>query len=287
LPRPQKTAASRALYGEDHVSLLSRIAELKQAGRSLREIRSALENEVAHANESGEDLAARENERVRRAILRAATQEFAAKGYRETRVSTIIKKAGVTPQVFYGQFPGKSALLVESFKTFLSWNLAFVEPELQATDDLGERLLWRMRADFKANAFGSDVLSSVNSAGAKDSAAQARLVEEAWEAVMGYITADLASVRPPDLPPPLISLDLLAYSLVGASHNASLRASWDERFDKSDIIRVHLWLYLAVLAGLSGEVDIDGRVTGYEDLIQEIAHREPEMPPAPEEQGRP
>ena len=173
-------------------------------------------------------------------------------------------------------------MLVESFKTFLSWNLAYVEPKLTATDDLGERLLWRVLADFKANAFGSDVLASVSSAGTKDSAAQARLVEEAWAAVISYITADLLSVRPPGSPPP-IPLELLAHSLIGANHNASLRASWDDRFDRTDVVRTHLWLYLAVLAALGLEVDIDSRLARYEALIQEVAGREPETPPAIEE----
>ena len=72
---------------------------------------------------------ARENDRVRKTILRVATEEFMDRGYDNARVADIIRKAGVTSQVFYAHFPSKVELLIESFRTFVSWNLAFVEPE--------------------------------------------------------------------------------------------------------------------------------------------------------------
>ena len=56
LPRPQKTAASRSLYTEEHVRILDKIAELKQAGRSLVEIEKELQPRVDQANEVTVDL---------------------------------------------------------------------------------------------------------------------------------------------------------------------------------------------------------------------------------------
>jgi hypothetical protein len=49
------------------------------------------------------------------------------------------------------------------------------------------------------------------------------------------------------------------------------------------VVGAHLWLYLAVVAAMSGEVDVDGRFARYRDLIREIAARPPESPPVPEE----
>jgi DNA-binding transcriptional MerR regulator len=283
LPRPQKTAASRSLYSEDHVELLRKVGEHKRDGRSLAEIKIALDEDLTRAEESEVDLAAQESDRIRRTILRVATEEFAANGYERTHVATVIRRSGVTPQVFYSHFPSKLELLVESFHMFLSWNLAYHEPKLSASPDLGERLLWRLIADHRANEFGSDVLSRIGAEGGNGKTDRLKLAEQAWAGVVRQIVLDFESVRAPGSAPPAVSFELLSYSLLGAHHNASMRASWDEQFSRADLLRVHLWLWLAVLAAMSGEVDIDSRIARYEDLIQEVAAREPETPPAVEE----
>jgi DNA-binding transcriptional MerR regulator len=282
LPQPQKTAATRALYGDAHVKLLRRIVKMKQAGRSLPEIRTALAKELAKARENSVDLAGRESERIRSAILRVATQEFMTKGYKRTHVASIIRKLGITPQVFYSQFPSKRKLLVESFNTFIKWNLAFFEPKLMKSADLGERLLWRVFAHAKANEFGSEVMSLVRS-GETGEADLAQSVERAWEGVIRLIVDDFESVRPAGAAPPPVSFELLAYSMIGALHNTVFRASWDDKHDRADILRLHLWTWLALLAAISGEVDIDSRLARYEELVQEMAAREPQAPPVPQE----
>jgi len=282
LPQPQKTAASRSLYSEDHVILLRKIGELKKDGLSLAEIRDVLRRDVARAEQNATDLAAQENERIRDAILRLATKEFATKGYKQAHVATIIRTLGITPQVFYSHFPSKRRLLAESFRTFLEWNLAFVEPKLAQSEDQGEKLLWRVLADFRANAFGSEVLSLVRTEAAQDTDL-VRSVEKAWEGVVGTIVAEFEQVRPSGSPAPNVSLELLAYSMIGALHNASLRVSWDQTYDRADLLRVHLWLWMAAMAAWSAEVDIDSRVARYEELIREMVAREPVSPPALEE----
>jgi len=283
LPRPHKKAASRSLYGQDHVRLLGRITELKQAGHSLAEIKSLLRDDLARSGQDDIDLAKEESERTRRRILRVATQEFAEKGYARTHVDAVIKKAKVTPQVFYSHFSSKLDLLVQSFHTFLTWNLAFFEPKLRETPDLGERLLYRLLADTRANEFGSDVMAQIRSEGSRSRAEKLKLAQQAWDQVIGFITEEFEGVRPAGSPPASVPLELLAYSMLGAHHNASARASWDDKFSRADILRTHLWLWLCVLAALSGEVDIDSRLAKYESLIQEIASRQADMPPALEE----
>jgi len=259
--------------------LLFRIKELKREGLSLAEIRATLQDDLAKIEDDGE-LLARERERVRQTILRVATQEFMEHGYDRARTTDIIRKAGVTSQVLYDHFPSKAELLVESFRTFVSWNLAFVEPKLQ-TVDAGERLLWRLQADAKANEFGSSVMALLRSE-SSDSRGLVRLVEQTWAPIVGHIVREFESVLEPGCTP-AVSLELLAYSMLGAMHNASLRASWDDTFTREDLLAAHLWLYLAVLAGLEGQADIGSRVARYTELIKEVAARQPETPPAPEE----
>ncbi len=280
LPQPHKTAVNRALYTQDHVDLLFRIKALRGKGLSLAYIRTELEHDLAAVDNGGTDPVARENERIRKTILRVATQEFMDKGYDNARVADIVRKSGVSSQVFYAHFPRKVELLVESFSTFVSWNLAFVEPDLEKADP-AERLLLRLQGDARANELGSSVLSAIHSEEPGDSNLPG-LVEQAWAPIIGYIVADLEKAIPPDATT-TASPELLAYSLLGAMHNASMRTSWDDDFTREDLITTHLWLYLVVLAGLSGEVDVDARVAQYRDLIKETAMRKPESPPAPPE----
>jgi DNA-binding transcriptional MerR regulator len=278
LPRPQKTSANRALYTEEHAKLLARIRQLKGIGRSLAEIRVALAGEVSLAKTAGIDLAELESTRVHRRILRVATEEFLARGYKQTPVADIIRKAGVTSQTFYSHFASKGALLAESFGTFMRWNLAFVEPKVQESTDLGERLLWRMLADLQASQLGSEVLSLVRAEPEADTD-RGRMVEQAWSAVVDVLVAELKSALVAGSPPP-VSLELLAYSMIGAHRNAALRASWDHKFSREELMATHLWIWLAVLAALGREVDVDSRLARYADLISEVARREPETPPA-------
>ncbi|RKN81976.1 TetR/AcrR family transcriptional regulator [Paenibacillus ginsengarvi] len=62
-------------------------------------------------------------EQSRGVLLSIATEEFALRGYHETKVSSIVEKAGVTQPTFYLYFENKDALfqeLVQLFRTRLS-----------------------------------------------------------------------------------------------------------------------------------------------------------------------
>jgi len=59
-------------------------------------------------------------EQSRGLLLRIATEEFALRGYHETKVSSIVEKAGVTQPTFYLYFGNKEALFQELVLTFRS-----------------------------------------------------------------------------------------------------------------------------------------------------------------------
>ena len=282
LPQPQKRASNRSFYTEHHVALIRRIKNAQDSGRSLADIRMEIGDELVQIEEQDVGLIQRENERVRKAIVRAATEEFLDRGYEQARVMDIIRKAGVTSQLFYSLFPGKAALLVECFQTFVSWNLAFVESRLESAD-AGERLLWRMLADARANEFGSSVMSVLQTEALNGNGAdRTRLVEQAWGPIIRRVVLEFESFLPPGVAPP-VPLELLAYSMIGASHNASNRASWDEQYSREDVLATHLWLFLIVLDALAREEGSNPYVSRYRDLIREVAQRKPESPPALEE----
>ena len=288
LPQPAKTAASRSLYSEDHVQILNQIVELKGQGLSLTEIRRELEHSLDRANKSGADLAERERERTHQAILRIATQEFMAKGFKRTHVASIIKKAGVTAHIFYAHFPSKRRLLVECFSTFIKWNVADRLPDLAKVSDPGERLLTNLVGDLRVRALGADVLSVVQSEGTHRESGLHQPVEEAFRLIVGPMCADLEAMREVnshqrESTEPAVPDELLVYSLLGAMDSTHMRASWDDKYTRKDLLRTHLWLYLAIWAAMTGKVDIDSRVARYEDLIQSLAERDLDPPKIPEE----
>jgi DNA-binding transcriptional MerR regulator len=283
LPSAQKTAAGRSLYSEEHLVLLRRVGELKEAGHALAEIRGALAPDLEKARENSRDLAREENERVRRLILRVATEEFETSGYEKTHVSTIIRKAGITRQLLYAHFTSKLELLVESFRLFVTWNVAFNESRIADTPDLGERVLSRLAADEQASHLATDVLSHIRAERGHSADERRRLAERAWESVARVVTTELEGLRRADGPPAAVPLELLAYSMLGAHHNAAMRASWDEQWTREDVFRTHLWIWLVVTAALSGAIDVDSKLAGYERLVRQLSSRPPEAPPALED----
>jgi len=103
---------------------------------------------------------------------------------------------------------------------------------------------------------------------------------EAWDSIMLNVVRDFVNVRPAGSAPPPISDELLAYSLLGAYRFARMRVTWDEKYEVSDVMRAHLFVFLALIAGISGEVDIYSRVARYEEKIKELASGKRVLPPA-------
>jgi DNA-binding transcriptional MerR regulator len=279
IPEPQKTAGGRLLFSEDHVDLLRRIGELKRAGRSLSEIKRSLKDDVRRARGNDVDLAAEESERMHTAILNAAVDEFMAKGYKQTHVSTLIQRLGINPQIFYSHFPSKLQLLAECFTRFIERTSASLEPDMMVYDDLPERMLRRVAADRRGHELGAMLAAAIRSEGSPDELDHYQLVD-ALGVIMSRVAGDIASVRPPGAPVPSVSDELLAYGLLGAHNYQNLRASWGDDVSVADFLRAHLFIFLAILAAVSGEIDIYGRLARYEGIIQEVTAHGPGGPSA-------
>jgi AcrR family transcriptional regulator len=270
LPSPMKTASGRCLYTVHHARLLERIGELKGAGLSLAQIRAELEPSVDRALQQVSDLAMQERDRTRRAILRAAAEEFESHGYEQSQVATIIQKAGVTPHAFYSRFSGKARLLVECFDAFVDWNTANRAPLLARIDDVGERLLLTLSGNLRSQGLGAEVLALVRSEEVDGRGELRVAAKRVWEKVVAPIARDLGAMRGPRSAA-VVPDELVAFSLVGAFDSTYLRSTWDQTYTREDLLRTHLWLYLAVQAAMSGVADVGCRMGGYEARIREIA----------------
>ena len=277
LPAAQKSSPTRALYTDDHVELLKEIRRLKLDGLAIKAIREQLQQRVRSASQNGEDLVARQGEETRRAILRTAAREFARNGFRQTRIADIIRDLGITPQVLYSHFPTKRDLFAASYRACLDASMGIIEPRLENEPDPAVHLIWRMLGDYGLRALNPDLLYLARDA-AYDDPETTRELRKAHEHILGNQERDLVSFRPgPDDPP--ISDELMSYGLFGAFQTMRMRATWDERFSRSDVMWNNVAVFLAVLALYDGTIDVEGLRQRYADLIDEVGAMEPPVIP--------
>lgn len=270
LPEPQRTQSGRLLFSRDQVEMLKQVVELRKQGLSVAEVRLRLEGHLLNSRASNADLAARERERLRAAIIDAATEEFMAKGYKRTHVSAIMQKVGVTPQVFYAFFPSKLQLLAECFRSFIEKGSVLIEPQMVQYQDPVERAVRRLATDRRGDELGSMLAAAVRSEGKLDPVDEGP-VAEAMQSVMKRFASELAKERPPGAPETPVPDELVVYGLVGALSFQSMRVSWGGEYTFADFLRANLFIYLSVLAAIRGEIDIYGRLARYEELIQQVS----------------
>jgi len=283
LPPAQKASATRAIYTPAHAELLARIGELKAASLTLEQIRATLAERVEAGASTGVDLVAEEARRRRATILQEAARQFAAKGYRRTRIADICKALGVAPQALYAHFPTKQALFVACYQVYADWMAADVEPHVDDEVDPAARLVWRMRASAAIQAFGPDLLALAQAASVHDDGELQGAIQQTYRVITERAEADLAALRGVGGgPPPPCSEELAAMGLQGAFERMLMRVAWDDEYDLRDAMRTHLVLYLALEAVLDGQLDIGGRLAQLEPLLDDVAGRPlPAPPPGP------
>jgi len=280
LPPAQKASPTRALYTDRHVTLLAAIAELKHEGLSLEQIRERLAERIDTSIAGEVDLVADEERRRRDGILEEAARQFAAKGYRLTRIADICEALGIAPRALYEHFPTKQALFVACYHVYAGWLAADVEPHAEMERDPAARLIWRMRASAAIQAFGPDLQALAQAASVRDDGELQEMTQETYRVITERAAADIAAVRDPDAASPC-SEELAAMGLQGAFERMLMRVAWDDEYGLRDAMRTHLVLYLALEAVLDGRLDISGRLEQVEPPLDEVSRRPlPAPPPA-------
>jgi AcrR family transcriptional regulator len=284
LPPAQKAAASRAIYTDRHLALLRDIDALKQKGTPLRTIRQSLAGSIAAAGASEVDLVAEQNEQTRQSILTAAARLFVRKGYKRTRVADIIKEAGITPPVFYGHFPSKQELFVEAFGVFVGWMRGFLESRLADEPDPAMREIARAHGYLGLQTLSPDLLGLVRSEALHEDQDDTlrKAVERSYQDMMQDTQTDLEDLRAKAGTTLPASDELMAYGLLGGLENVVMRASWDDRYSRADVLWTTLCMFLAVQALYSGRLDLRAEFARYAGGVEQLAAEPPPVPPAAE-----
>jgi AcrR family transcriptional regulator len=279
LPTAQKAAASRAIYTDHHVALLGDIGRLKDQGLPLHAIKERLAPQIAAARATEIDLVAEQNEQTRQAILTAAARLFVRKGYKGTRVADIIEEVGITPPVFYGHFPSKRDLFVEAFGVFVGWMRGFLEGRLVDEPDPAARDLARVHGYLGVQMLSPDLMSLVRSEALHEDDALRRAVERSYKDMTQDTLDDLECLRRKAGTALPSSDELMAYGLLGGVENIVMRASWDGRYSRSDVLWTTLCMFLAVEALYSGRLDLRAEIGHYADTVARLTETPPPVPP--------
>ena len=68
-----------------------------------------------------------------------------------------------------------------------------------------------------------------------------------------------------------MSDELLSYALYGAFQTMRLRASWDDKFSRGDVMWTNVLVNLAILGLYDGTIELAGLKEKYAGLIEELA----------------
>lgn len=285
LPRPHKTASSRSLYTEEHLRRLREIRKLRDVGRTLAEVAAELQSRHGPEDGAGEpaadaaiDFPAQEYKRVHDRILALAIQEFTAKGYAKTHVTALMKQLGITATVFYTHFRSKRALLAECVDVLMRWSLAYADDKMAHLDDPAERLLWEVHSHGRVFELGVTGSALLRVESGTEGAELRRSIEEGLAATVARILRQLPR-SPEQAAGPPVPEELIALSLLGAYEQTAFRAPSGRKYSRRELLRAHLWLYLAVRAALAGEVDVDSHLARYEALLTQLGDSLPPLPP--------
>ncbi|MCC8353204.1 TetR/AcrR family transcriptional regulator [Bacillus sp. AF23] len=103
----------------------------------------------------------RKGEESRKRLLKAAAQEFSIRGFHETKVSAIVKRAGLTQPSFYLYFQSKEAIFLELINDFHSRLRKLTESLLLETrlhaNDLTNKVLSAVETVFQFLAEDKDL----------------------------------------------------------------------------------------------------------------------------------
>jgi AcrR family transcriptional regulator len=278
LPPGQKARATRAIYEQRHVELLGEITRLKDEGLSLREIRDQLRGRIEAAAGEGLDLVAQQNEDTRNAILQVAARRFAERGYERTRMADICEDAGVTAQVLYTQFPSKHHLFIACYQVYYEWMYEQAQPAIDETEDLNARLAWRSWASYGIRAFSPDLQALARVETVHPESELRDLLRKLFATILDPSVEELAAERRAGANPGLFDDELVAYAFEGALGNMQMRASWDGKYSKREVMKTFLAMWMAIRAAYSGRVELTGEWAAVADLVDRLAATSPGLP---------
>ena len=235
--------------GTSTFDLLEQVKRLKQQGKSLDEIRQALGNAGRSADFYQVDGAEAVQAATRSKILEAAADQFGQNGYNRTRLSDIIKRAGVAPQVFATFFPSKKELFAQSFGIASGRVAESAVSAMESESDALSKLLARFRNLLLSRMPDPSLWALARSEALYEGGEPASNVRHVYGQMSSLHVAELGRLRTRgSVPGPDVPDELIAYCFMGAEEYLIMRLGWDDEFSVDDAVKAYSMLISAVNA---------------------------------------
>ena len=124
-----------------------------------------------------------------------------------------------------------------------------------------------------------DLMSLVRSEALHEDDALRRAVEKSYRDMTRDTLKDLSDLRSEAGTSPPVSDELMAYGLLGGVEDIVMRASWDDRYSRKDVLWTTLCMFLAVQAVYSGRLDLGAEFDRYAGTVARLAEAPPPVPP--------
>jgi hypothetical protein len=147
---------------------------------------------------------------------------------------------------------------------------------IEQTDDSAARLAWRSWAGYGIQGFSPDMRAMAYLEASHPESELRPFVREIHEKLLAGMGEEMARDREPGANEGLFDDELVAYAFMGALEIMQMRASWDDRYSKKDLLRTLLAMFMAVRAAYQGRVDLMGdweSVTGLVDRLSSSTPR--------------
>jgi AcrR family transcriptional regulator len=275
LPAAQRVGGGPAVYGEGHVARLGQIRALKEDGLTLEEIRRRFEETGDPNGTDKVDLVARQVAKTRRLILEDAARQFAAKGYRGTRMADVAASTGIGPLTLYRYFPAKRELFIEVVETLVERTLDYTESLILSEPDLVRRHLMRVIGFLGVRNISPEMLTFVRAEALGTDEATRELFKKTYRRLTRALLEDLAILRSSGSTPPRTTDEMMAYALLGVLENSSMRLSWDEEYSVEDYLWTNLEAYLGIRAVYLGWATFKKEIDTYSPMVSVLTAHPP------------
>jgi len=284
LPPPQRLSNNRLIYGRVHVDLLQQIRRLKTEGLSLDQMRPLLRETASSSTFYDVDVAQAVDSATKARILEAAAEQFGRKGYRRTRLSDVMRQAGVSPQVLTSHFASKKQLFAESFGIASRKVADRAVPAMEREPDLTRKLLAGFGKLLRSQQVPDPTLWALARAEALyEGGEPAAMAQETYRKMSSLYASELAGLRAnneekdhaveddrSEASWPPVSDELMAYCFLGAEEYLTMRLAWDDEFSREDALKAYLLLIAAVHAQYDVDLDVHGRWASYLEAIRAL-----------------
>jgi AcrR family transcriptional regulator/predicted DNA-binding transcriptional regulator AlpA len=265
LPQPQRFPNGRPIYGRIHAELLGQIKRLKAEGKSLEEIRLALRDRGRSATFYQVDAAKAIENATKARILEAAADQFGQNGYNRTRLSDVIKQAGVTPQVLASHFPSKKELFAQSFGIVSRRVAQTAIPAMELESDVRRKLLARFENLLRSRMPDPSLWALARSEALYEGGEPAANAQRVYQKMSSLHVTELAQLRQKhENGMPHVSDELMAYCFLGAEEYLIMRLGWDDSFSVEDA----LWAYLLLISAVHSAYERGSNSDDWTDVIR-------------------